>query len=119
VDYDQDPTYVFNHETLGFRVDSTAEINYNKDWSIEPDQIKNLKSFIGAIMKFIMEMANNKHLHKNDWNRTIFIDSVDVKTTEFKLNKDKINLLFQNGKIGVSNYFNWKDNDNLYSSFPK
>jgi NTE family protein len=54
------------------------------------------------------ESANKKHLHKNDWNRTIFIDTIGVKTTDFNLSKKKINDLIEEGKKGVKDYFKWK-----------
>ncbi len=120
VDYNMDEGYVFNYETLGFRVDSTSEVNYARtDWQNEPKPIKNIKSFVGALMIFIMDMVNKKHLHKNDWNRTIFIDSLDVKTTEFKLSKEKIKALIDNGKKAVNEYVVWKNNDLKWSTLPK
>lgn len=120
VDYDMDENYVFNYETLGFRVDSTIEVNYAKsDWQCEPKDVKNIKGFVGALMVFILDMVNKKHLHKNDWCRTIFIDSLDVKTTEFNLSKDKINTLIESGKSAVNTYFNWRNNDPKWSIYPK
>lgn len=112
--------YAFNYETLGFKVDSTNEINYAKqDWELLPEKVKGIKSFIGALMNFTMEMVNKKHLHKNDWNRTVFIDSLDVKTTDFKLSKQKVSSLIENGQAAVKSYFLWKDNDLIWSNFPK
>lgn len=120
VDYDLDKDYVFNYETLGFRVDSTKEVNYSKgNWQSEPHNVKNIKTYIGALMSFVMEMANKKHLHNNDWNRTVFIDSLDVKTTEFKLSEQKISKLLDSGKIATDNYFDWKNKDIKWSEFPK
>ncbi len=112
--------YAFNFETLGFRVDSNQEKNYlNPSWEGDPDATKNLKKFIMALIDFTIEMVNKKHLNKNDWNRTIFIDSGDIGTTEFKLSKDKIEFLINSGKRSVDDYFFWKNNDFKWSKFPK
>ncbi len=115
-----DEQEMFNHETIGFRVDSASEITLAKeDWQTQAVPVKNIKQFAGALLTFLMDMANKKHLNRNDWNRTIFIDSMDVKTTEFSLSKEKIVALIEKGKIGVNEYFRWKDNDLKASLFPK
>ncbi len=120
VNYNTDDDYLFNYETLGFRVDSAQERNYvNPSWEGDPSMTKNLKKFVLALINFTMEMVNKKHLHTNDWNRTVFIDSCDVKSTDFKLDKDKINLLVSNGGKAINDYFKWKDNDLRWSMFPK
>jgi NTE family protein len=112
VDYNSEDEYAFNYETLGFRVDSKEEMNYlNPKWIGDKNLTKNLKNYIGALISFMMETVNRRHLHKNDWNRTVFIDSLEIKTTDFKLKSDKINSLIESGKESVKNYFEWKKND--------
>ena len=118
-DYNTDAGYVFNYETLGFRLDSTKVIEYNKDnWKNEPVVINNIKDYAVGLVNFLMEMANKKHLHQNDWNRTIFIDTLDVKTTDFNLSPQKIQDLLASGRTGVNNYFKWKDNDAVWNKLP-
>lgn len=112
--------YSFNYQTLGFRVDSIKSINYlQPNWETPPEPVKNLKSYVGALINFMMEIANKQHLSNNDWNRTIFIDSMDVKTTQFKLSKEQINNLIANGRNGVDYYFNWRNSDEKWSKLPK
>lgn len=119
VDYNTDPGFIFNHETLGFRLDSTKVIEYNKDnWKSEPVEIKNIKDYAIGLVNFLMEMANKKHLHQNDWNRTIFIDTLDVKTTDFNLSPMKIQDLLASGRNGVNDYFKWRDADIVLSKLP-
>lgn len=119
VDYSDSPDYAFNYETLGFRLDSKKVIEYNKDnWAIEPIKIESLKDYAGALINFMMEMANKGHLHKNDWNRTVFVDSLDVKTTDFKLADSKINALIESGRKCTSEYFKWRDTDTQWSKLP-
>jgi len=119
---DYDPDYAFNYETLGFRVDSKDEKNYLKEsasWEVDPHSTKSLKNFIVTLANFTLEMVNKKHLNNNDWNRTVFIDSGNVGTTEFKLSKEKIDFLINSGKNAVDDYFKWKSNELKWSNFPK
>ncbi|MCC6691162.1 MAG: patatin-like phospholipase family protein [Bacteroidia bacterium] len=119
VDYDTDIDYLFNHETLGFRLGSTKEIKFSKDdWASEPVEINGLKGYITALVNFMLEMANKKHLHKNDWGRTVFIDTLDVRTTDFDLSKQKINALINSGREGTINFFNWRNADEKLSTLP-
>lgn len=112
--------FCFNYETLGFRADSAQEKNYlNPSWSGDPESTKSLKKFVMTLINFTVEMVNNKHLNQNDWNRTVFIDSGNVSTTEFDLNKDKIDFLIHSGIRGVDDYFFWKNNDLKWKNFPK
>ena len=113
VEYNQNEGYVFNHETLGFRVDSLKEIEFNQsNWTNVPQDIDNILNYAMALVGFMHSIANKKHLHQNDWDRTIFIDSMDVATTDFDLSENKINSLIENGKYGVKNYFKWRDTSN-------
>ena len=66
----------------------------------------------------MMEMANRVHLHQNDWGRTVFIDTLGVKTTDFKGVKERIDDLINSGKKAVSDYFNWRDKDAMWSAIP-
>lgn len=111
VQYNKSNGYIFNNETLGFRLDSKEEIDFNKsNWETAPKNIDSISSYAISLVEFINSMANKKHLHKNDWNRTIFIDTLDVHTTDFNISKDKINNLIDSGKTGVEKYFNWRNN---------
>lgn len=63
-----------------------------------------------ALTDFAMGMANKMHLHENDWHRTVFIDSGDVGFTNFKLPKEKIDMLVKNGTSCTKDYFKWFNN---------
>lgn len=110
VDYNTSPGYVFNHETLGFRLDSKDEIAYNEQgWSNVPRSIHSIADYAKTLMGFMMESANKSHLHGNDWNRTVFIDTLGVKTTDFNLSRKKIKDLVESGKEGAEKYFEWRN----------
>jgi len=119
-DYTADSTgYVYNFETLGFRLDSKETIKASKeDWSLVPMQIKNLKDHILGVLNFLMDYANKVHLRTPDWNRTIFIDTLDVKTTQFDLPKEKIDALIDSGRLNTEKYFEWRNTDPVWGKYP-
>lgn len=108
-----DDNHVYNKETLGFRVDTKDEIQAEKDsWRLPPVEINDFFDYAKALVGYMGDMANKMHLHKNDWDRTVFIDAGGVKTTEFDLADDKVRLLVANGKQGAEAYLNWFNDPN-------
>lgn len=104
--------YKFNEATLGFRLDTREEIDYaERKWALPPRDIKKFKHYLQALLGFLLDSANKRHLSSRDWNRTIFIDTAGVKTTDFDLPDNLIQKLIENGKKGVENYFNWLKED--------
>ncbi len=103
--------YVYNKETLGFRLDSKEEIGIFRDQK-EPMHHK-ISSFVGFAKGLIWTMMNhqlNIHLHGDDWQRTIYIDASIASVTEFDLSEDKKSKLIEEGQKGVERYFDWYDN---------
>ncbi len=106
-----DDNHVYNKETLGFRVDTADEIKAEKDgWNSPPVQINDFFDYLKALVGFMNDISNKLHLHKNDWDRTVFIDAAGVKATEFDLADSQIQKLVDNGKTGATDYFNWFNN---------
>ncbi|NEW06891.1 patatin-like phospholipase family protein [Paenibacillus sp. SYP-B3998] len=100
--------YVFNKETLGFRLDSAKEIAVFRDQSEPPRyEIDNLFSYTWSLVETILESQQNQHLHSDDWQRTIYIDTLGVKTTEFDLSEEKKEALEQSGKEYTEKYLKW------------
>ena len=54
-----------------------------------------------------MNVQQNQHLHSDDWQRTIYIDTLDVETTDFNLADEKKDALIQSGIDGAETYFRW------------
>jgi len=105
--------YVYNKETLGFRLDTKEEIAVFRDHAEPPrEKIANFFDYAWALVSTIMEAQQNAHLHSDDWHRTIYIDTLGVKTTEFNLSDEKKKELVQSGKDGTETYFNWFDRTN-------
>lgn len=99
---------VFNKETLGFRVDTKDEIEAEKEgWKLLPQPIESLIDYMKVLIGFMNDMANKLHLHDNDWHRTVFLDAMGVRTTDFSLSRDKVDMLLQSGRNETNAYFQW------------
>ena len=53
-----------------------------------------------------------RHLHNDDWARTVYIDAMGGSTTDFGLPDSKKRELLKSGKRGALEYFEWYDSDN-------
>lgn len=103
--------YTFNKQTLGFRLDSAQEIAVFRDQA-EPvhNKIDDFFAYSWALIETILEAQENRHLHDDDWQRTIYIDTLDVGTTDFDISDQKKTDLIQSGRDGCTDYFQWYDN---------
>jgi NTE family protein len=102
--------HVYNKETLGFRLDTRDEIEAaKKGWRSPPKDISNIVDYIKALLGYMMDMANKAHLHENDWHRTVFIDTLGVRTTDFNLPPETVDALIKSGQIGMRSYLKWYD----------
>jgi NTE family protein len=103
--------YVYNKETLGFRLDSAKEIAVFRDQA-EPEHrvIEDFFSYAWALVETLMGVQASTHLHSDDWQRTIYIDTLGVRTTDFALSDAKKELLAESGRINTEQYFAWYDN---------
>jgi NTE family protein len=110
VNYGATDLFRFNTETLGFRVDTTKELEFNlKDWSNEPLEIDNIVRYGWALVAFMRAIANKVHLHKNDWSRTVFIDVGEkIGFTDFALKAEQQKFLSDCGREGVRKYLEWR-----------
>ncbi len=104
--------YVYNKESLGFRLDSAKEIAVFRD-HCEPahQKIDDFFSYARALIETVWEAQQSNHLHDDDWQRTVYIDTLGVKTTEFDLSADKKNQLIESGRKGITDYLDWYDNN--------
>ena len=100
--------YVYNRETLGLRLDSRQEIGVLR-YGAEPahHKIDDLFDYIKALMTTILESQGNAHLHSDDWQRTIYIDTLGVSTTDFDLDDRMKKRLENSGRKGAAAYFRW------------
>ncbi len=103
--------YVYNKQTLGLRLDTHEEIalfRYNELPKGKP--IKGFTDYASALFGSLMQVQNNQHLHGDDWQRTIYIDTLDVGTTDFGLTKAEKDGLVNSGNKCAEKYFVWFEN---------
>jgi NTE family protein len=100
--------YVYNRQTLGLRLDTSEEIAlFRYDEQMVGKQISSFTDYAKALLTAIMQVQENQHLHGDDWQRTIYIDTLDVKTTDFDLSDKKKEALLQEGIKGAETFFKW------------
>lgn len=105
--------YVFNCQTLGMRLDTREDIalfRYNEP--LKGKQIKNFTDYAKALLAAVMQVQENQHLHSDDWQRTVYIDTLDIKATEFDLNDTQKKALVEQGIAGAETYFKWFEDPN-------
>lgn len=115
--------YRYNKETLGFRLDNKQEIAMFRDGAEAPVRdIDDFFDYSKALIGSLMSVQNDVHLHSDDWQRTVYIDTLGVGTTDFDLDDTKKQALVAAGKAGVEAYFKWYDNtsgDQLPNNHPE
>ena len=103
--------YVYNRQTLGMRLDAAEEIaiyRYNENPGSKP--IKTFTDYAKALVAAMMHVQENQHLHGDDWQRTIYINTLGVGATDFDLPDVKKEALLQEGIAGAETYFKWFEN---------
>jgi NTE family protein len=100
--------YVYNRETLGLRLDSKQEIAVFRDGA-EPTHfdIDDFFDYAKALISTVIESQGNMHLHSDDWQRTVYIDSLGVGTTDFDLSDAMKKKLENSGAKGTKEYLKW------------
>ncbi len=79
-------SYVYNKETLDFRLDTKEEIAIFRDHAEPPHKkIDDFFDYTWALIHTGLEAQQNAHLHSDDWSRTVYIDTLGVSTTDFDL----------------------------------
>ncbi len=110
---DDPDAFVYNRQTLGLRLDTEEEISqFQKRLATERKPIKNFVNYSTALVKSIMNAQGISHLHGDDWNRTIYVNTLKVKTADFNLTSEEKDNLIEQGEKGANVYFEWfKDPD--------
>lgn len=100
--------YVYNRQTLGFRLDTREQIAlYRYDEPLQGKPITKFTDYARALVKALMNTQEHVHLHSDDWQRTVYIDTLDVGATDFNLSEETKAALLQQGVAGAENYFRW------------
>ena len=108
----QPASYAINFETLGFRLDP-REDPLNQMRMPEPyHKIGNILEFTREFIKFYSTGVLKRHFEPDNWNRAIFVDTLDIVGTDFAISKENISRLIAQGKIGVYQHFAWRMSEN-------
>ncbi|OED35707.1 patatin [PVC group bacterium (ex Bugula neritina AB1)] len=100
--------YIYNKETLSFRVDTKEKISIFRDKKAPPHKkIDNFSDYITQLLKTLLSAQDNQHLNGDDWHRTIYVDSLDINTTDFDLQESQKKRLIESGKKSAKTYFEW------------
>lgn len=103
--------YIYNRQTLGLRLDTTEEIAlFRHGELVNRSEIRNFSDYARALLGALMQVQENQHLHSDDWQRTLYINTLDVGTTDFDITDTKKEELIQEGVNGAEKYFNWFEN---------
>lgn len=105
--------YVYNKETLGFRLDSKEEINLFIDPDAQPKtkEIKDIVDYTKALVTTLIDFQNNVHLHSDDWQRTIYIDTLGISSIDFNISDSKKQKLVNSGITHTEAYLEWYNSD--------
>lgn len=103
-----DPNRCFNHESLGFRLDPLKDSLHTIAESKEYKKIGNVIDFGKAFMRFVHASTMKRHLHKKDWQRTIYVDTLELGATDFDISPEDKKRLIEEGKVGVHKHFSWR-----------
>lgn len=115
-------SYIYNIETLGFRLDSAKEIGVFRDGQ-EPKhhEIENFLDYTLQLIKTILAAQDSQHLHEDDWHRTVYVDTLGVGTTDFDLSDRRKKDLVASGKKAAADYLEWwsDETQDLAKNHPK
>jgi NTE family protein len=102
--------YLYNQETLGFRLDSGQQIAFFQGKAAPVHRkIKFLPAYVRQFVKTLLEVQSNQHLHSDDWQRTIYIDTLGVKSFDFGIDEAFKERLEESGRVNTLKYFAWYD----------
>jgi len=59
------------------------------------------------LIKTVLAVQDSQHLHSDDWQRTVYIDTLGVGTTEFDLSDQLKQALVKSGKQAAKRYLEW------------
>lgn len=103
--------YVYNKETLGFRLDAKEDIDMFLTHEENFNEINGFFDYTKALVTTLIDFQTNSHLHSDDWQRTVYIDTLGVRAIDFDIPKEKKDELVASGKLYTEAYLEWYNND--------
>lgn len=85
---------VLNRETLGLMVETRQE---SERLSQVSTPITDFRTYLRSILGFITDSMHSAYLSENDWRRTVLIDALGVRSTDFHVSRDTVRSLIDSG----------------------
>ncbi len=103
--------YIHNTETLGFRLGTARHVTSFRDQGEYPtNKIEHFFAFTWSVVEHYIEQQAHSHLHHDDWERTVFIDTKETKTMQFNVDEKMAEELMEAGRDYTNRYFDWYEN---------
>lgn len=100
--------YIYNCQTLGLRLDNEEEIRlFRHNEAPKGKPIKRFTDYARALLGALINQQAKQHLHTDDWQRTVYINTLDISTTDFDITDEKKQALIEQGLQGAETYFQW------------
>lgn len=104
--------YIYNKETLGFRLDAKEDISmYLNHKATIRNKITSFFTYSKALVTTLIDFQDNVHLHSDDWQRTIYIDTLGVRAIDFDISDIKKQKLVESGRQYTEEYLKWYNGD--------
>jgi len=88
--------------TIGFKLGGNKEIREHK--------ITNILNFTSSIIETMLEAQDDIHIKEMDFLRTVKINTLDIKTTDFSISQEKITDLYHSGEVCAVKFLkNWEN----------
>ena len=92
-------TRIANPATLGVRIDSDTQIEYDQaTQQLAPIPIERFSSYMEALYVMVLENLNRRSLNEDDWKRTISVSSANIGPRVKKLSGSQKEDLLESGR---------------------
>lgn len=102
-----------NPHTLGFRLDGSARIAAFRQGAPTRRRISHFFAYTQALLAALLDQQDNRHLHSDDWQRTVYIDTLGVGATDFTLSPKLQQALILSGRTHTLRYLQWRKTKRL------
>ncbi len=94
-----------NRETLGIRIDSDTQIEYdNASRELAPISISRFSDYMEAFYVMVLENLNRNTLDEHDWSRTISVSSANIGPRVKKLSPAQKESLLNSGRASARKF---------------
>lgn len=104
-------TVAFNPETLGLMVETRSPSGVVADHVSPP--IRDFTSYLRSILGFLTDSMHSAYLSEADWRRTVLIDALGVRSTDFQIGRDAIAKLIESGERSADAYLDSHKADHM------